>query len=98
MEALLHTGVNVKELAERCGVSRVTLFRAFKERFKCGPEDYLERARLAKAKELLSKSQASVSFIAKASGFRSAAYFNRRFRLLEGVGPKEFRASKLGGP
>ncbi len=95
MQALMHSGLNIKELAGHCGVGRVTLFRAFKARFGCGPSEYFDGLRIAKAKELLLCSGRSLESIALAVGFRDAPYFSRRFKAKEGICPRAFR--KAGG-
>lgn len=47
--------------------------------------------RLEKAKELLSTSQQRIRDVAHLCGFADEAYFNRRFRQLLGVTPRQFR-------
>ena len=95
MQSLMHSGMNVKEISDHCGVGRVTLFRAFKARFGCGPSEYYEDARMTRAKELLLCSGRSLESIAMAVGFHDARYFSRRFRAREGLSPRAFR--KGGG-
>jgi AraC-like DNA-binding protein len=53
--------------------------------------------RLERAKELLVTSNARIGDIARQCGFGDAVYFSRRFRLQNGVTPREFRSQADAG-
>ncbi|BEP36475.1 AraC family transcriptional regulator [Variovorax sp. V59] len=53
--------------------------------------------RLERAKELLVTSNARIGDIARQCGFGDAVYFARRFRLQNGVTPREFRSQADAG-
>jgi AraC-like DNA-binding protein len=54
---------------------------------------YLIEVRIAAACRMLIDSDQAISEIAAASGYRSLANFNRQFRRLKGMSPREFRAA-----
>jgi len=53
--------------------------------------------RLERAKELLLTSNARIADIARQCGFGDAVYFSRRFRLHNGVTPRQFRSQADAG-
>lgn len=53
--------------------------------------DYLNRYRITKAKEMLRNSNDSASEIAQKTGFASASYFSTSFRKYVGMSPNEYR-------
>ncbi|MFW5857491.1 MAG: helix-turn-helix domain-containing protein [Planctomycetota bacterium] len=90
-EGLLARGVNVGELADRLGVSRATLFRAFRAALGQSPIAYLAGVRLRRAAELLLTTDHKVALIARSAGFRSEKYFITAFRKEHGIPPAAFR-------
>ena len=56
---------------------------------------YVARTRLENAAALLRDSELRISEIAFATGFQSLSQFNRVFKTLAGVSPKEYRAARL---
>jgi len=65
LDTLLHTSVNVTGMAAMFKVSRVTLFRAFRERLGLGPMEYLAQARLRRAGELLRHTDQPLAAVAR---------------------------------
>lgn len=91
LDTLLHTSVNVNGMATMFKVSRVTLFRAFRECLGVGPMDYLAQARLRRAGELLQHTDQPLAAVARAAGFRNVKYFLRCFRRGTGMTPTVYR-------
>jgi signal transduction histidine kinase/DNA-binding LacI/PurR family transcriptional regulator/AraC-like DNA-binding protein/CheY-like chemotaxis protein len=79
------------ELAQAVGVSEDYLSRVFNRELGLAPWEYLSRYRIYQAKELLHRTNDSISSVAQQVGFQDHRYFSRVFRKLTGVGPKEFR-------
>ncbi len=79
------------ELAAVCGVSTAYFQRLFKLDKGMTPRAYVERLRIARAKELLTATDAPISLVAERCGFGSQAYFSCRFGESEGISPREFR-------
>jgi two-component system response regulator YesN len=55
--------------------------------------EYLMRLRIAKAREMLLATDEKIGEIARKTGFRDAAYFNKVFKRETGVTPNTFRQS-----
>jgi AraC-like DNA-binding protein len=83
--------MNVKEIAQRLGVDRTTLGRAFKQHSGHGPHHFIDSYRQMKVTELLHHSTMSVEKIAAAAGFRDVKYFINWFRRRTGCSPGRFR-------
>lgn len=79
-------------LSAAMGVSRSTLFRTFEHME--GLEGFVQARRLARAHELLvrSDSPSSISQIAFAVGFKSGAHFSRAFRGAYGYTARDLQA------
>jgi signal transduction histidine kinase/AraC-like DNA-binding protein len=80
------------EIAEAIGVSEDYLTRVFSRELGLSPWDYLNRYRVNRAKELLSRTDVNIRSVAHQVGFRDQAYFSRVFHKLTGISPNEFRA------
>ena len=91
MAALVHTRIGVSEIAAGLGVSRTTLFRAFRSSGAGSPLDALQEVRVRRARELLENSDQKVAAVARACGFRDDKYFIRVFRRLTGSTPGQLR-------
>jgi AraC-like DNA-binding protein len=91
IQSLLHTGINVAELAQLLGVSRITLLRAFTAYIGISPQRYLLRSRMQAAKALLQHTEAPLTTIAAATGFANDKYFINCFHREEGMTPGEWR-------
>jgi AraC-like DNA-binding protein len=81
------------ELARVTGYGRARLFHLFKQSTGMTPNDYLQRLRVNKARELLTCSTRTVTDIAHATGFSSSQYFSNVFRKYAGTTPSRFRSA-----
>jgi AraC-like DNA-binding protein len=82
-------------LPEAAGVAHLSVpafCRFFKSRTGKTLVGYLTELRIGRACRLLMETDRSVSDVGFASGFNNLSNFNRRFRALKGVSPREFRA------
>lgn len=86
--------ITLSMLAENSGVSEQHLCRMFRKRLGMRPVEYLNRCRIAVAKELLLDDSLSVTDVAESVGYSSPTYFGMVFRRLEGVTATEFRRSR----
>jgi AraC-like DNA-binding protein len=80
-----------KDIADAVGVSENYLSQIFRQETSLSPLDYLNRFRIARAKEYLLKSDESISQVALRVGYNDPAYFSRVFRKQVGCSPQEFR-------
>ncbi len=86
----------VSQLARRAGVSTSHLNLLFRQQFGFGPQHYLSKLRLNRARQLLPNPYWSIAEIAGKTGFRDPNYFSRKFREHYGVPPGECRRTLLG--
>lgn len=89
-------GANLGELARRLGISPRTLNRRFREATGLGPQQYLNNLRLGTARDLLRRSNLSVSEISWQVGLQDVSYFSRLFRRHHGVNPVRYREAARG--
>ena len=85
--------LTMREAANAARLSEPHLSLLFRRQMKMAPMQYLDRLRLAHAKELLHFSSQRVSAIAHACGYRDTDYFSRHFKKVIGQTPREFRHS-----
>jgi AraC family transcriptional regulator of adaptative response / DNA-3-methyladenine glycosylase II len=83
-------------LAARAGIGATKLNALFRKHYHLTPADFLVRARVRRAAELLSSagsasSRASVLEAAERSGFESASAFHENFRVFTGSTPAAYR-------
>ncbi|ELR71081.1 DNA-binding response regulator, AraC family [Fulvivirga imtechensis AK7] len=90
---LANTDFNVESISEELGMSRVQLYRKVKNMLGCSVHDYLNDARLSKAKSLLQGNGLTISEIAYESGFSSPAYFSTAFKAKFKLTPSEYKNS-----
>ncbi len=81
-------------LAERCGVSREHLTRAFTQKYGVSPKRYLSELRIQKACSRLRGSDVPIKNIMLDLGFTSHATFTRAFRRYTNMTPSEYRESR----
>ena len=80
--------INLKGVAEKCGVSREHFIREFSRRYRESPGALLRRLRLDQARAMLAATDADVESIALASGYASANTFCRAYRQNFGRSPR----------
>lgn len=87
--------LTVKKLAELAHIAQWQYSTIFQTLTGKKPLDYITDLRLTKAKELLLQTNEPLKDIAQRVGFEDEYYFNRRFRQVVGIPPKQFaRQSK----
>ncbi|WP_163195395.1 AraC family transcriptional regulator [Clostridium thermarum] len=87
----LQKDLSVKEIAERFNFNEDYLTRLFKKHLGVSTLKYINDMRVAKAKELLTQSEASIKEIAYFCGFKDEKYFMKLFKEYENLTPTEFR-------
>lgn len=83
--------LTVRDLAEHAGLSTRQLARRMQAELRVGPLDWLHQQRIARAQELLERSDASVEQVASRCGLGSAATLRRHFHRAVGVTPTAYR-------
>jgi AraC-like DNA-binding protein len=84
---------SIQEYLQRLGCSYAHLCREFHRAYGLSPLQYVNAARLERAKLLLRDTDLTVSQIAYRVGFDGPAYFCRLFRRRTGLSPKTYARS-----
>jgi AraC family transcriptional regulator of adaptative response / methylphosphotriester-DNA alkyltransferase methyltransferase len=97
LESEYTSSITLERLAERVGVSKDHLHRAFKSKVGCTPRVYLENVRIRTSKDLLIEGSQSNTEICFAVGFQSLSQFYSIFRKHTGCSPKQYKKMPLIG-
>jgi AraC-like DNA-binding protein len=84
--------VQLDQAARAACLSRYHFHRLFREVFGETPNLYLQRKRLARARELLKTTDRTITAISLDVGFESSTSFSALFRRNFGCSPREFRS------
>lgn len=91
MKNNLQKGFNIDEICNKYFLSRNKLFKLFREKLNMTPMSYLTTLRINKAKDLLSKTNASVSSVSDSVGISDYNYFIKIFKKEVGLTPLKYR-------
>ena len=94
MRLSLARSIAREELAERAGMAESTFAAAFRDAYGVPPMHYLIMLRIARAKELLVTSIASIPEVASACGFSDQPHFARMFKHHTNETATAFRRSR----
>lgn len=94
--ANLEAPIRIEDMAGLARLSTSYFFRAFKGSFGMSPHAYVTVRRLARACELLVRSDERLSQIAVACGFADQAHFSRLFHRQMGRAPGVWRREQRG--
>ncbi len=83
--------IHLEDLVALSGMTQRTFMRVFNEATGLSPIDYLIRLRVAKAGELLTITNQSVTEVAFRVGFEDSNYFTRQFKRIVGTSPSAYR-------
>ncbi|MGW5366575.1 helix-turn-helix domain-containing protein [Actinopolymorpha pittospori] len=89
--------ISVATLAHVAGLSAPRLHARFRQEIGQSPGEYILRAKIERARDLLADTDLSVTDIAHSLSFSSAQYFATAFKRLTRTTPTSFRRS-LNGP
>ncbi len=84
-----------KELASRFAISYSHLRNIFKEEVGMTINEYINRQKIALAKDYLSNDKMTIKEIAFKVGYEDEHYFMRVFKKFTGTTPKLFRKLKI---
>lgn len=82
--------ITLDDIAKHFGFHPHYLIKLFSDHTGMSPIQYLQEARLEKAKEYLEQNELSVSEISEQLGWTNS-YFSRLFKQREGVSPSQYR-------
>lgn len=83
--------IYIKNLADICNMSLTNFRRYFSNSLNVSPLDYITKIRIQTASILLSSTQSSILDISQRVGYSSLSSFNRHFKSIQGVCPKDWR-------
>ena len=96
-EAIDYININIKneltqkEVADHVHLNPSYLSVLFKEHVQLTFSEYVTRRRIQRAKELLISTNLPINDIAEESGYKTAKYFIKIFKELEGMTPSAYR-------
>lgn len=85
---------SVRDVALHTGLSESRLSHLFKEQTGLTVVHFIEKTRLARARDYLELTQRPVSEIASLVGYRDPFYFSKRFHRAHGQSPQAFRRER----
>ena len=83
--------LTLSQLAGRYGLNPSYFSRLFHQEAGVPVVESINRARIQKGCQLLKRSQATIVEIALAVGYNNLSHFNRYFRRIVGMSPREYR-------
>jgi len=86
----------VAELARRASLSRAQFTRRFVAQLGMSPAQYLIKARIVRAHQLLTESGMTVTETAAALGYTDVPYFSRQYKQRTGRSPSQDRQAQSG--
>ena len=98
MQEHLDEELSVPVLAAQALMSERTFARRFRAETGATPAAWVTRQRVARAQEMLERTDAGVEEISRRCGFGSAAVLRHHFARLLGTSPAGYRRSFAGGP
>lgn len=87
---------SIEEMARQLGVSTTWFDKLYRAQYGVSPKQDVLRARIERAKGLLTFTEGSLREVAQLTGFQNEYYFSRAFRRRTGMAPGEYRRSRKG--
>lgn len=82
---------SLEQMAAAASITPSHFCRVFKRATGITPHQYVLKARLDKAQQMLVQSDLNLAAVAEAMGFTSQSHFSRAFRAYAGTSPREYR-------
>ena len=83
--------IKVNDIANYIGIDRSYLTNVFKKIMHVSPHQYLINYRLEKARNLIKKTNLSISEVSERIGYSDPLYFSKLFKKYYNISPTEFR-------
>jgi transcriptional regulator GlxA family with amidase domain len=87
----LDQDLSVSALAGRVNLSERHFSRSFRRELGSSPANYVEQARLERAREMIERGGTGLDTVARSCGFSSAELMRRAFQRRLGTSPREYR-------
>lgn len=92
MKSHLDQPVTISALSAMVALSQSSFFELFRQATQVTPLQWFIRARMDRARELLTQTRLPIKQIAKQVGYEDPLYFSRAFKSVCGLPPSAFRA------
>lgn len=89
------TNLSVNDIARYLNISKSHLYALFKQELNTSPQQFLTNAKIANARELLSKTKIPIYSVALSCGYKNAFAFSRAFKQVTNISPREYRQHYL---
>ena len=89
------TNLSVNDIARYLNISRSHLYALFKQELNTSPQQFLTNAKIANARELLSKTKIPIYSVALSCGYKNAFAFSGAFKQVTNISPREYRQHYL---
>lgn len=83
--------LSVNDVAKYLNISRSYLYTLFERELNLSPQQFLTKAKINNARELLIETDLPISSVALSSGYKNAFAFSRAFKQGTGLSPREYR-------
>ena len=87
--------LSLEDVAKKIGISKSYFSHLFKDYTKTTFVDYLTKERIRRAESMFMESKMKFIDIAFECGFTSISSFNRTFKKIKGISPREFRNAMI---
>lgn len=87
--------ITVEQLSKKFLVNTTTLKKIFREKYGAPIGEYVNRARMEKAKDMLKSDCLTVAEISKSLGYTSPSRFSESFKRAFGLLPREYRKDSV---
>lgn len=87
----LDKDLTIQNISKNTNISKSVLYRYFHRFFNCTVSQYINKKRIDKAIDLLTKSDLSIEEIAQQIGFSSGSYFSKTFKKEKGLSPLKYK-------
>jgi AraC-like DNA-binding protein len=89
------SAVDSKSAAALVFLNEAAFCRYFKRRTRKTFSQFVNEVRVTHATKLLLDEDTSIAEVCYACGYNNVSYFNRQFKILQGITPKEYRANYM---
>ena len=86
--------LKIDQICTSCYLSKYHFCRLFKKKIGLTVMEYILKTRITMAKELLCKTDLSVTEISESCGFSSISFFSRAFKNETGMSPLQYKRQK----
>jgi len=88
----LNNGITLNKVARELGINPTAITHRLQRKFGLSFSEYVGRARVEKAKEILRRTRLDVGQVGRRVGIADTSNFCKLFRKVEGMAPGEYRA------